>query len=54
VQHTWEKKNAMRLLVEETEGKRALDTPSYRLKNYTKTCFREVVWMAWTELIWKE
>jgi hypothetical protein len=39
----WEKKTAMRLLLGETEGKRSLETPKYRWKNYTKTCFREVV-----------
>jgi hypothetical protein len=39
----WVKKNAVRLLPGETEGKRSLETPKYRLKNYTKTCFREVV-----------
>ena len=53
MQRTWEKKNAMRFLVEETEEKRELETSSYRLKNYTKTCFREVVRISWTELIWK-
>jgi hypothetical protein len=33
----------MRLLVGETEEKISLGTQKYRLKNYTKTCFREVV-----------
>jgi hypothetical protein len=38
-----EKKNAMRLLLGKAEGKRSHETPKYRLKNYTETCFREVV-----------
>jgi hypothetical protein len=39
----WEKKNAVRPLPGETEGKRSLETSKYRLKNYTKRCFTEVV-----------
>jgi hypothetical protein len=39
----WEKKKAMRLLLGENGRKRSLETPKYRLKNYTNTCFREAV-----------
>jgi hypothetical protein len=46
-----EKRNAHRMLLGKTEGKRLLERPRYRWADNTKMDLR-YVWMVWIGLMW--
>jgi hypothetical protein len=47
-----EKRNAYRILVGKSEGKRQLGRPRRRWEDNIKMDLREIGWVVWTGLIW--
>jgi hypothetical protein len=52
VAHMGEGRRAYRILVGRPDGRRPLGRPRHRLKDNIKMDLQEVLWGAWTGLIW--
>jgi hypothetical protein len=52
VAHKEEKRNASRILVGNSEGKRSLGRPRHRWVDNTKINLRKIGWVVWTGSIW--